>query len=238
MFDIEVDPYFIRMIEIFHLLFATDDATVCRKFGQKVFQMIFIICFPITIFVGAVQNDNKIEALYLATLAVLAIIISMKAYYAYSKKNDIILILNKMCVHSISQENVFLQIKKTLRSFRNFSFSMLLLGTTSLLSLMIACIYDNSLPIKIWFPLNWQENKISFGIAYCYVVLNSLMAVVMMQFTTMIWYIMLNCALKYKVLGHRFRQLGNILWNTGHHLKFSTGQDLVRCIQTHQEIQL
>lgn len=238
MFDIEVDPYINRMIEIFHftLIFTTDEATWNQKLGQKILFVNFIVAFPITITVGALQNESKIEALYLATLAILSLILAIKAYYAYSKKNDVIKFFNKMCVYSISDEIIFWKVKKTLRSFRNFTFVMLLLGTISLVSLMVACVYDNALPIKIWFPLNWEENKIYFWIAYCFVVINSIMAIAMIQFTALIWFIMINCALKYEVLGHRFRELGNTY--TGNDLKVAASQDLIRCIQAYLEIKL
>lgn len=186
MFIIEVDPYINRTMELFHtvLIFLSDEATFYQKFARNVLFTLFAFSFPITIFIGAVLNENKYEALYLETLSVLAVILSMKAYYAYSKKKDFILFYNKLCVHSVSDENEFFQIRETLTSFRNFSISIYSLGVTSLASLMIACLYENALPIKLWFPYS-QENKICFWIAYCYVVLNSCMAIAMIQFTTL-----------------------------------------------------
>lgn len=102
-------------------------------------------------------------------------------------------------------------IDQRLKGFNKLSFAFTVTIYFCLLTQLIVPLFlsDTKLPLPIWFPLNWQHNRIHFWIVYMY----SSMAIFVIGHMVMLLqiytcYLMFMNTLKFEVLGIRFSRLG------------------------------
>lgn len=85
------------------------------------------------------------------------------------------------------------------------------------------------LPIYLWLPFGWSNSNIGYCVSYVYLVCTMLYSMIPISFTVIIWYIMLNYSVKYKLLKS---QLRNIETET----QLLSHQKLILLIEEHRKI--
>lgn len=152
------------------------------------------------------------------------------------------------------EEQLF--ISRRLKEFNKLSFAFTVTIYFCLFTQLIVPLFltKDTLPLPIWFPLNWRHNKLHFWIVYIY----SCMAIFVIGHMVMLLqiftcYLMFMNILKFEVLGLRLSRLGyqqyfesewknQIRCNTvGYGLEQEDLSDnftnrLIKCVKCHRKI--
>lgn len=98
---------------------------------------------------------------------------------------------------------------------------------------------EKALFVKIGFPLDWEHSEIAFWIANIFIFTELFLSMTSFLFSITIWYLMLNCSLRYEVLGCELRKMGGNrqklklrVPEKEQHLAFA--HDLKKSIEAHQ----
>lgn len=62
--------------------------------------------------------------------------------------------------------------------------------------------------MKIAFPLDWRNDETAFWIATIFLFTDVFLAISAILLSMIIWYLMLNCSLRYELLGIELKRLG------------------------------
>lgn len=143
-------------------------------------------------------------------MSIVAAVVSVKLWFIIWKQMQILRLLNRICNCSIRDHDNFSLIAGKLRSFMKFSIVFIV-------ALNVAALFSAVLPLlrsertfffKIAFPLDWKPNEIAFWTANLFIFAGNALSIVAILFSVIIWYLMLNCSLRYEVLGNELRTMG------------------------------
>lgn len=105
---------------------------------------------------------------------------------------------------------------------------------------------ERKLFFNIGFPLDWQHNNFAYWIAFIFILTEVFLSAISVLFSVMMWYLLLNCGLRFEVLGQDLCNMGmvaEVVDETGNKCMISKAEkenqfskDLVAAIQTHQKI--
>lgn len=179
--------------------------------AAKVAYFTMHLSYLITIFIGLSMCDDDEFVFQIAVLMAYSVI-NVKLFYILRYQMEIFSFLRDLCSHSVSDQNESIRINGKLNVFVEFVTTFLLLassGTVPFFCFRLP-IFTNTrkLPLTIGFPLNWRTNQWSYWAAYFFISLNHVLTVVFMSSSVIIWYIMINCSIKYELLGSQFRKIG------------------------------
>ncbi len=149
-------------------------------------------------------------------------------------------------------------IDRRLKGFNKLSFAFTVTIYFCLFTQLIVPLFISkaTLPLPIWFPLNWRQNKTHFWIVYIYsslaIIVIGHMVMILQIFTC---YLIFMNTLKFEVLGIRFSRLGYrqqslpLHWNndikvsgeSNGFMESSVLNDnytntLIKCIKSHRRI--
>lgn len=129
--------------------------------------------------------------------------------YILWKKDEIISFLRKMGVHLVQTRNDFIQINNNTNNLITFSTIYHLLVFLGLLGIMVSPIFtsERNLPVNTYIPFDWRNKSILYVIAFAYVTYALIFSGVFTVFTVMLWYLMMSCVTKYKLLGYDLKHI-------------------------------
>lgn len=216
---IQIHPIIQQIIRINYKfgVWQNEDASLVRKFVRTVVYVSFSIGFVVSLIGGSLIADDYHESLFLLTSGLIVSVLIFRTFLNYSSANQVLAVLQAVCVHSISKRDknqLLRNINRKLNFFKNFSFLfvslIVIIALTFLLLFFPAFLTKKQLPFSIWFPLDWKNSSIAHWMAYFYIISCLIFNSFICLLTLIVWYIMLNCAIKYEVLGDRFRHFGAI----------------------------
>lgn len=250
MYRVEVHKTINQFMELFYRLgfwHCGDDPTV-KETRMKQFYSIYYFLFPISLMAGAIKSDNKNESIFLVEIAILAAVMSVKMFYIIWNKREIIDLLHTIGIYSIEDHKDFGLVNHKLKSFMKFV-TVLLCG----IFICGACVVlvvpflgnEKKLYFNVGFPLDYKNNEVAYWVAFTFFSTEIILSDIAFLFTIMIWYLMLNCGLKYEILGNQMQNMGVIktVAPTGNKRIISDSEkqnlfqrDLMVAITCHQDI--
>lgn len=193
-------------------LWQKDDQFLIIKLLKKLIYFLISSSFCVSLFSGSYLSVDYNESFFLTAAGIGGTLQFVKLIYVLNKKEDISSFLNDICVHSLDSDE-FNEVKEKLSNFAKFGYANIFITTFGVVGFHIITLpvfsTEVALPLSIEFPLDWKNNRISYWLAHSFIAIGIFTAAIAYFFTIIYWYIMLNCSIKYKILGNRFRKLGH-----------------------------
>lgn len=238
MFEITTLPPFVtHLIRAFEWLdlFSIDSQTSLRRKVYRKFRLWLFFGFPLAFMIGSYENEDRSETLYLLALSICVILHSIKFNFISTRMGIFSVLLKEVSVHAIQCKEKFNEIELRLKKFHYLATG--LIGTTVFIVLIIMAfpfVFKKVLAFNIWFPLDYKQSDLNFWIAHAYTMYCVFVCALMIAFTAVIWYVMLNMSIKYQILGYALENLG---WYSLNERKVENEnsklfyEDLIKCIE-------
>lgn len=249
MYRVELKKVIKHLMALFYYLgvwHRGNDATV-RETRIKLFYSFIYVLWPTSLMAGAIISDDRDDAIFLSQSSIMSTILSVIGFFLIWKKNQIIEMLNECCVYTVEDRNDFNQVDNLLQKFERLIVAFVFATTFTTVSVIgwpFLCD-EKQLFFNIAFPLDWKNNEIAYWIVNAYVLTAGILCITAFFVSVLIWYAMINCALRYKVLGNQIRNMGAVKMvvvegnerNISEKEKQNIFQrDLIAAIETHQQI--
>lgn len=213
MYFIEVHNFFGQIIFLLQYIgfwHRGDEATV-RELVIKWSYCVYYSLFVVSLAIGGIRSENGDEAIFLIEIAVIVSVLAYKLCVLTWKQNQIVVLLNRISIFSIKYDEDLTIFNGKIESFMKFV-------KVFLISFFVALFFEvavapflnieNTLFFAIAFPLDWKQNIIAFWIANIFLFTEIGLCVAPLLFAITIWYLMLNCSLRYKIMQGELRNLG------------------------------
>lgn len=212
MYSIEIHEGLQQIFTIFYGLGMWDIEK--RRFfyqsGLKLFHFIYYLLFFLSIAVGACITNNNDELIMLTVASIIAAVHMFRLAYIIWRQNKIISLIHQLSAHSTNDRQEFIKVNNKLENVVKIAKAFLFLCCSGVPLISIHPILsDNKLLIvNIAFPLDWKNSSIKFWITHAYIVLGSIYGVLCYLLSIIVWYLMINSAVKYEMLGNQFGIMG------------------------------
>lgn len=249
MYHIKVHSIIYRIVQIYHRLGMwrkEDDSKVFYNIGWKLIYLILNVPLPLCLISGGFLSDDKNKLVFSVGVGLINLVLTMKLTYILWRKNEIRQLLLEIGFHFVAEFDEFSKINEKLKKFIKLSSYFLL---TSAVACVLEIIFylplfstQKRLPLDLWFPFDWKNCLICYCMAYISLSIAILIAIVAISLNVIIWYLMMNCAIKYEILGHQFKYLTTKKasingWTiAGTQKELTNLQGLIGLIKTHQKL--
>ncbi|XP_037041517.1 odorant receptor 94b-like [Bradysia coprophila] len=198
-----------RRIGIWH---GQDAATVSQQRLKPVY-FIYYVSFFASFSIGALTKESLDESIFLAEVAILITVLMTKLWLLFWKQKEIMGLLNRTCVFSIrdDEELAFFndKVDKLMNLMVGFGYAAVIAITGNSIFPFIG--KEKRLIVDIAFPLDCKNSEIGFWLAYIFFLTENILSLAAMVIVTaIIWYLLLHCSLRYKILGTDIRNMGRI----------------------------
>lgn len=250
MYVIKIHERINQIVKIFHLFGMwqnEDESTVFQQMGRKIIYLIFQMSIALSLIAGGILSDDKNESVHLIAMGIAVLVIVVKLTYILWKKEKILEFILEIGAQSVKGHEEFITINKKVNSIMNFLFGIILMTCLSATTLAMCSLpvfsSERKLPFHIWFPLDWKNNTFAYWVTFTFLSIGMITTTIVMLLNGIIWYLMLNCAIKYQILQNQLRNLGSTK-QTIRQRKISEAekeklflQELIALIKNHQNIQ-
>ncbi len=244
--QIGIDPLIQRIIGLYYTFGIWQQSDNESSPSKYIRVLIFLFCtfsYPIALGGGGLVSTDLGDSIFLLTLGVVVAVIEFKGFYIFFKHEKILSLVNATCIQSVPNNDRLLhKVNKKLGILSKCCviFIVLSVALTMIIMILSSPLVSHKMPFNIWFPLNYQVNRAAHWIAHCFVVVNELFVILVSLLSSITWYIMLNCSIKYDILGYRFKNLGvsvekQMILKAENQDMF--GIDLVECIEMHKQLE-
>ncbi|XP_037038439.1 odorant receptor 43a-like [Bradysia coprophila] len=244
MHSIRIHKVIMLIISSFYLIgvWHRGDKPTVKEIRRKRFFCIYFPLFLLSLVVGAIKNYKKDEAIFLTEVAMGVAIVCVNFWLLIWKQNEILSLLNQVCVVSIRNDddfnNVTVKVGRLMKFVLVFVIASIVTGT---LASVVLTFFgsEKSLFLKIAFPLDYRNSEIALWIATVFLATEYFFTIILISFSVIIWYLLLMCALRYEVLGSGLKNLGRIRENgndekmTEKQKQINFFEDLKRAINDH-----
>ncbi|XP_037039749.1 putative odorant receptor 71a [Bradysia coprophila] len=227
---------FFRRIGIWH-------GEVTPTMGQlilKLFYSIYHMFFFTSLYVGAITSDTTDESIFLAETAIVTTVLTIKIWMLIWKQRKIMRLFNRICIFSIRNEEEFEFFNEKVENFIKF---VIIFACAAVFASFGNAIFpfigkEKTLIVDIAFPLDYKNSEIGFWMAYIFFVSENVLTLLAMTLSIVIWYLLLHCSLRYKILGMEIRNMGRVTDNSKVKISVKEQQaifyrDLVASIEAH-----
>lgn len=189
------------------------DEPTTKELVFKYFYCIYHFLFVISLVVGAITSETRDDSIFLAEIAIIATVLTVRLWTLVWRQNKIIELLNRICIFSIRCEDDVAFVIEKLNRFIRFVMALLIYLTAADCSATGVLPFigrEKTLFFKIGFPLDWRNNEIAFWIANFYVFTGLILSMAACLHAITVWYLMMISSLRYVVLGNELKKLGQI----------------------------
>lgn len=158
--------------------------------------------------------------------------------------------MKRNCVYTVDDHEVFTVIDRKLKTlmkfFTVFGFSAAMAAFCSIIAHIGYLGRERKLFFNIGFPLDYKTSEMAFWLALAFNSTEEIVAVLIIFFSTIVWYLMVQCAFRYELLGHKLRTLGTVKADSGSVFQFKVSKvdsnrkqflrDLMFGIRLHRDI--
>lgn len=247
MYNIEVHKRVEQTISLFYFIgvWHDENRSDFHKWCLNIMHLLVCISYTTSVAVAAFTSDNITEASFLAVTSIANFVQAIRLYYFMWKNQEILRFLRSMGAHSIEGHQDFIRVNNKINLFIKFAtFCYLLIFFGLLMSIIFKLpiiTKQKSLPVNIYFPMDWKNNEVTYWIAFSFTGISIMVVVVYSVTNPVIWYLMMCCAMKYQILGNEFSNLGKnklkkpIFLHTKNQDSFH--DELIVLIKKHQAVQ-
>lgn len=193
-------------------LWHSGDEPTTKETRIKLFYSMYFFLFFTSLIVGAFTCESADESVYLIVTAAIALNCLVRFLHMIWKKQEIMELLHRIGVHSsIEDQEIFNETKEKLEIF--ITFAVALVCTT----IFVAACTGLGVPLSgsekkqvfnVAFPFDWRTNDVVYWIEFLFIFGGIYLACLSLIFSTLTWYLLLNCALKYDILAKRLSSMG------------------------------
>lgn len=214
MYFIEIPKEINYMMSLFYyvgLWHCGDKATVSET-RIKFFFCFYYLLFPISLVAGAIASDNQDEKIFLAEATIASVVLYVKITYVIWKKGRVLDMINHIGVYSMQNYEEFTLVKNKTKRFMKFlTFFFVITSAAGYVALFAPTLgKEKILLFNIGFPLDWKNSETAYWIAITFIFTQINIAYIGILFSILIWYLMINCALRYKLVGRKIVNMGEI----------------------------
>ncbi|XP_037039748.1 putative odorant receptor 71a [Bradysia coprophila] len=199
---------FLRRIGIWH----GEDRPSTSQLRLKTFCCIYYLLFFTSLLIGAMINETVDQSVFLAETSTVALVLTIKICMLLWKQKQIMGLLNRICVFSIRNDEEFAFFNDKVEKFNKFLIAFACASIAGTFGFLAFPFIGNkkSVVLDIAFPLDWENSEIGFWMVYIFLVTESALSFLAMTCSVIIWYLLLHCSLRYKILGMEIRNVGRI----------------------------
>lgn len=215
MHSMEIHPIISHIIIIFYRIgfwHRGADGPTVKEFRVKLFYSIFYSLFFISLAVGAINNENQDESVFLAEVAIIVAVLIFKLCILIWKQEEIQKLITEVCVFSIRDDDDYeFLTEKLTKSFKiviTFSFGVFVTIVTEF-AVVPFVENEKTMFLRVAFPLDYDNYEIAFWICHIFLTAEALLSLVVLSFTIIIWYLMIHCSLRYQILGSELTKMGH-----------------------------
>lgn len=185
--------------------------SICYQIYANTIQILFSFGYTVCLSGAVFESADLVEATVSIPLSLSCVIICTRIANFYYKNDSMQERLDE--IHNFQLWNYEEQsfIAHRLKRFNSLALAFTVTIYFCLSSQLLVPLFlsNKTLPLPIWFPLDWRHNSIHFWIVYMY----SSMAIFVIGHMVMLLqiytcYLMFMNTLKFEVLGLRFKSLG------------------------------
>lgn len=246
MFRIEIPVTFHQTFALFHLFgMWSQDGTSTRKSGRKLFLLMYYVSFVLSVIVGALKARDKDELIFLSVVAIENSVQIYRIWFMLYRKTMILSFVHEVGTHHTNDKKEYVLASDKLKFLIKFIRSFILSTFISIAFVIVVfpVVNEERLFLNIAFPLDRSKSEIALWTGFAFHTGGFFFAIVGCFITITLWYLMLNFALKYKILGSQFRHMGMFRSEDQSQPKVSTTEqqklyvrDFIRAIQSYEKI--
>lgn len=215
MHSIKIHSVINHIISIFYYIgfWHRGDVPTTKELKIKLFYCIYYALFTVAITIGAFTKKNRDESIFLAQIALGTTVLGVKMWLFVWKQKQVLELLDRICAFSIRDDDDFIYFNRKLNAFIHFVIALLVgsFATTIFQGTILPFLgNERTIVLKVWLPVDWENDEIAFWIAFVYVFTGNVLAVATVLFTIIIWYLMIHCSLRYRLLGTELTKLGDM----------------------------
>lgn len=155
---------------------------------------------------GAWLADDTNDSILSTVLFIQFTVHTFRMHCFLSNETEIVALIHEIGKQVTNDHNEFLKVSKKLKICMQLVNSFIL----TILCAIPFFSSDKKLVFYIAIPLDWKNDATEFWLAHAYIVVGAAYAVVCGLFTIIIWFLMINCAIKYEMLGNQLRSVSEI----------------------------
>lgn len=241
MYRTDVPTTINRIIAVFYVLKLWNRREGTQAAGLKVFHLTIYVLFFSSVVLGACQTNEKDEFVLLSVASIITFVHIFRLWYILFKKAEIIVLINELSAHSTNDGEEFQQINNKLENWMIFAkyFILMCSGELLLISTFPLISGERNLVFSIAFPFDYKRSQIAFWIAHSINVLGCSYAVLCFLLSIIVWYLMVNGAITYEMLGNRLRNMHTATQNPKISKKMEQNlfiKSLIEGIETHLKV--
>lgn len=123
MHSIQIDPVIGRIISFFYRIgfwHRGDEATAGEQI-KKWFYFIYFFLYLISLVVRAIESDENVQSIFLVEVAIAVAVLLVKLWALIWKQQQIIELLNRICIFTVSENADFMFVNEKLIEFSKYS---------------------------------------------------------------------------------------------------------------------
>lgn len=182
---------------------------------EKILKFFYTFYFPLGILslvTGAIATDDTDESIFLAQISINCVVLLTKLLYLIWGKSEILEMLSRLCYYNVNDHDELTLINNKLEKLLTFTVivfvSVNFSEFTSVIIVPIQFHNEKKLFFSIGFPLDWKNDEFAYWLADIFLATQMVIVTIALLFSVIVWYLMANCGLRYKVLGQQIKRIG------------------------------
>nr|QGW45389.1 odorant receptor 16 [Bradysia odoriphaga] len=184
-----------------------------RDRRMKLFYFVYFALFFLSLGIGAVTNDRIEQSIFLANISIGVAVLAIKLWLLIWNQNKIINLLDRVYHFSIRNEDDQIRFNDRLGRFMKFVFGFIIaIIVTDFFGIIVLPFVgsEKTFFFEIAFPLDYKNNEIAFWIAFVFLFIGICLTAFIIIFTTIIWFLLFVCSLRYEVLESELKNMGRM----------------------------
>lgn len=193
----------------FMRVWQKDDTPPLRKTIIKIIISTVYTSFPTILTVVAFCYDDLTEMVNTGLMAILEAVATLKLFYLIYKQKEILDMLNDPLVsHSIEDKSEYDDCNRKIKRIVRMIAAYLITLTLSLDFNIINQIFTNDKVMPLFIRYAMRDSKPLYWVSFVFCGASCTFCNISNYANIIIWYIMLNYAIEYELLGNRMKRLG------------------------------
>lgn len=213
MYKGETDQTILSVIRSYHQLGVWrigDETTKARK----LFYLFYYILYQVFNLMCIFCIDEKSEIMFLSSLGIFFVVITIKLIYLLWKKDEILgFVKDPVLCYSTECHNEWAQVSKKKKNFVKFIQTYLWMLRMTAFFMTFSCVpifsSQKKLPLFIDYTLDCKFSEILYVFGYLFALTGIFCCLAFNLIMAVIWYVMFEYSTAYEMLGYRLKQLGS-----------------------------
>lgn len=185
----------------------------CSKFGMPLFYSVDYVLYLVGIVAVAFLTDSNDEIIFQTEMSIVVIVATFKFWFLIWRKEDVMGILERTCKFSVQDRDSFMMVEKKRKTITDVAVVVFVILHVAVIFATIVVPFfgsERQIFFKVAFPLDWKNDLLAFWLVSGFVFTGVCLSLYSIVMSIFIWYSMVNCALRYEVLGNDLRNMGKI----------------------------